>query len=192
VFINRFLSDELKTRTLTPHQELEKVLITRMRAMVSINDYIRLLQHFYSYFSSVEDHLNLYIGSTELPDYPQRRKSASLARDITTLGGVLSEKTHATMLPEIKNHLQAFGALYVIEGSTLGGLIITQMIRKQLGLNQKGLSFFQSYGEHSTTMWDTFKLTLNQQADTIADADTIIAAAAATFRQFKVLLELNN
>ena len=161
----------------------------RMRSMRGLDDYIKLLQLFYSYFGAIEDRINLFIGSTELPDYLQRRKSESLATDLRSLNGTLPEKTALTDLPEIKNYLQAFGAMYVMEGSTLGGLIISQMITKQLGIRDKGLLFFQSYGEHLTTMWDSFRLTLNRQADNETDAQKVIAAADATFRQFKAAMD---
>ena len=186
---NELLSDQLKIRTLAPHQELEKVLIQRMRSMHDVNDYINLLQLFYSYFAALEDRINLYIGSNELPDHLQRRKSASLEKDIVSLGGILPSKTELVHLPVIENHLQAFGALYVMEGSTLGGLIISRMIGGQLGIGDNGLSFFQSYGENLTAMWDSFKLTLNRQADSETDKQTVITAAYSTFQQFKILLD---
>lgn len=160
-----------------------------MRMMRSADDYISLLQLFYSYFGALEDRINRYIGAAELPDHLQRRKSVSLVNDIISLGGVLPEKTLLTQLPVIENHLQAFGALYVMEGSTLGGPIISRMLAKQLNIQDSSLSFFQSYGEHLATMWDTFRLTLNRQAETATDRETIIVAADATFRQFKMLLD---
>jgi heme oxygenase len=186
---NELLADHLKAITLDPHQELEKVLIHRMRAMKSLKDYIELLQAFYGYFGSVEDRVNIFIGSTELPDYLLRRKSESLIKDIASLGGSLPEKATIEQIPVIGNHLQAFGALYVMEGSTLGGQVICKMLIKQLGIGEKGLSFFQSYGDHLTTMWDTFKVTLNRQAEKAGDAEIIIAAANSTFKQFKTWLD---
>ncbi len=172
------------------HQELEKVLIKLLRAMQDQNDYIKILQRFYSYFSALEDRINLYIGGSELSDYLQRRKSGSLVKDIHSLGGVLGEKVSLADLPLIENHLQAFGAMYVMEGSTLGGLIISQMITKQLGIQQhNGLLFFQSYGDHLTTMWETFKLALNRQVDNETDAEIVVNAANSTFRQFKFVLD---
>jgi heme oxygenase len=186
--MTELLSDQLKTRTLAPHQELEKALITRMRAMRGTDNYIDLLQVFYRYFGALEDRITLFIGSAELPDHLQRRKSESLANDIRALGGVLPEKASLSEIPVIEDHLQAFGALYVMEGSTLGGIIISKMVAKQLGMGDQGLSFFQSYGEHLPTMWATFKLTLNRQAGNEADAERIIAAAAETFTKFKRLL----
>ena len=186
---NETLSDQLKTETSGPHQELEKVLIQRMRKMQNVDDYVDLLKCFYSYFGALEDQINLYIGVAELPDHLQRRKSESLVADIHSLGGSLPEKANPADLPAIKNRLQAFGAMYVMEGSTLGGLIISRMIGKQLDLHEAGLSFFQSYGEQLHTMWDSFKLALNQQAEDQAESSIVLTAAEATFRQFKVILD---
>jgi heme oxygenase len=182
---NELLADQLKLRTSGTHQELEVVLVRRMRAMQGLEDYIKLLQSFYGYFGALEDKINFFIGSAELPDYLLRRKSESLAMDIISLGGHVPDKAGVDHIPMIENHLQAFGALYVMEGSTLGGQIITQMLTKQLRLQNKGLLFFSSYGEHLETMWAAFKMTLNRQATNDAEAEILILTAEATFRQFK-------
>jgi heme oxygenase len=63
------------------------------------------------------------------------------------------------------------------------------MLAKQLALKDKGLLFFNSYGEHLTTMWATFKLTLNRQTGNQAEAEVVIVTADATFRQFKSWLD---
>ncbi len=188
--MNELLSDQLKIRTLAPHQELERVLVKRMRSMRTTEDYIALLQAYYSLLIRLEDRISIHIGAAELPDYLQRRKSENLAIDIRSLGGIVPPKVFLLEIPEIDDHLQAFGALYVIEGSTLGGRIISRMIANQLAIQDNGLSFFQSYGEHLTTMWATFKLTLNRQADIEEDRERIITAAYATFHKFKAALSL--
>jgi heme oxygenase len=186
---NELLSDQLKIRTLVSHQELEKLLVQRMREIRTVNDYLNLLKYFYRYFGALEDRVDLYITNKELPDYQVRRKSASLSADILSLGGKLPEKMPHEALPIIENRLQAFGTLYVMEGSTLGGLIISQMIRKQLSVSDQHLSFFQSYGDSLFSMWNSFKLALDRQPEAEADREVIIAAAGATFLQFKKLLE---
>jgi heme oxygenase len=184
------LSDRLKARTSVSHQQLEKALIIQMRGMRNQEDYISLLQLFYSYFSALEDQINQYIGTEQLPDYMERRKTESLVDDIRSLGGVLPEKAKKTDLPQIDNHLQAFGALYVIEGSTLGGQIISNMIAKQLHITDKGLSFFKSYGDATNAMWEDFKKVLNNlQLDNPADQESIINAADDTFFKFKLCID---
>lgn len=184
------LLEQLKTETLSNHQQLEKNLILRLKGMESKADYIRILQIFYGYFSALEDQINKFIGTEQLPDHAERRKTLSIKNDLLAFQGEIPEKASIAELPEIKNSLQAFGALYVIEGSTLGGQIISKMITKQLALDSDaGLSFFKSYGEETMPMWTTFKNTIERQASTQKAADELVKAANETFLKFRRWME---
>lgn len=180
------LAEKLKKNTLHSHQQLEKMLVGRMKAIRSKEDYVKLLQLFYSYFGGLETLIDKYIGKSELNDYEERRKTQALANDIETLGGKLMPKANAENLPEINNVLQAYGALYVIEGSTLGGKIISKMMAQQLGLNGgKGLSFFNGYGEDTDNKWEYFKNALNKLTKS-SDKDKLVTDSAnETFDKFK-------
>lgn len=187
---NFTLSEQLKLDTKSNHQQVEKLLIAQMRSIDTTESYVKLLRLFYGYFGALEDKINQYIGLAQLSDYQQRRKSDSLFNDIEDLGGFTLQKAEDTDLPEIKNHLQAFGALYVIEGSTLGGKIISKIMSKQLNLaDEKGLSFFISYGDETEKMWEDFKVVLDLQPEHQGDAALIINAADETFAKFKLWIE---
>jgi heme oxygenase len=186
------LLEQLKSETLSNHQQLEKNLIVKLKGMRSPEDYISILQNFYAYFGGLEDQINHFIGDDELPDYAERRKTRSIKDDILALGGVVPEKASTDDLPEIGNLLQAFGALYVIEGSTLGGQVISKMISKQLSLDgEGGVSFFESYGADTMTMWNKFKAVLEHHAATQEDAGVITGAANETFARFRLWMERN-
>ena len=177
----KMLSDQLKEQTLANHQTLEKLLVGKIKAITTEADYIDLLQNFYSYFGGLETVINQYITSAQLPDIGQRRKTAALADDIMTFGATPIEKADGAALTGIDSEAKAFGALYVIEGSTLGGSIISKMISGKLGL-QRGLTFFNSYGENSHQMWGIFKEELNKLP--VAKHTDIIEAANNTFLGF--------
>lgn len=180
------LADNLKEQTLTYHQQLEKKLVSQIKGLTTKEGYLQLLQLFYGYFSGLEDRINLFIDQTILPDHALRRKTGAIADDILALGGQPVTKATSDALPEISNANQALGALYVIEGSTLGGSIISKMISGKLGLTS-GLSFFNSYGENTHQMWDSFKAVLNKQA---AENEPVITEAANnTFFKFKNWIE---
>jgi heme oxygenase (biliverdin-IX-beta and delta-forming) len=179
------IAEQLKEYTAANHQQLEKMLVKQMKAVRSADDYVSLLQVFYSYFGGLEEQIKLHIGLTELPDHASRRKSDALAADISSLGGTPAEKATAQALPQIDNALQAFGALYVIEGSTLGGKIISKMMAQQLGItDNKGLSFFKGYGDQTDAMWDAFKQNLNKYVKSEGEAAEVIEAANQTFLKF--------
>jgi heme oxygenase (biliverdin-IX-beta and delta-forming) len=186
------LLEQLKSETLSNHQQLEKHLIVKLKGMQSPEDYINILQIFYAYFGALEDRINQFIGVDQLPDYAERRKTESIKNDILALNGIVPEKATLNDLPEIQNLLQAFGALYVIEGSTLGGQAISKMVSKQLALNgDAGISFFKSYGEHTMAMWGKFKTVLERHAASQEAANVIIEAANETFGKFRLWMEKN-
>ena len=86
-------------------------------------------------------------------------------------------------LPMIDSTDRALGALYVLEGSTLGGRIIADMIARRLGL-LTSLEFFDSYGDETQNMWRSFKDFLNKPR-TAEQQTKIIDAAKDTFITFK-------
>lgn len=184
------LAEQLKKDTLTNHQQLEKMLVVRMKAIRTKQDYINLLQLFYSYFGGLERSIDRHLDKSILPDYNQRRKSASLAQDITTLGGFPQEVASGTSLPNILNSMQAMAALYVIEGSILGGKFISKMIAQQLNITDNaGLSFFNSYGDNTDAMWNIFKTVLNNQGTSPQGNMMVVEAANDTFAKFKAWAE---
>ncbi|MET3978166.1 heme oxygenase [Mucilaginibacter sp. UYP25] len=185
------LSDKLKEETKTNHQILEKALVGNLKAIRSAQEYINLLKLFYGYFGGLEVKIERSINKTLLPDNDDRRKTQAIANDITNLDGEVPAKANGDSLPRITNHLEALGALYVIEGSTLGGKIISKMMQQQLGLGNKGMSFFTGYGDNTVAMWDAFKDALNQQAENPEQEAVIIAAANQTFLKFGEWFEKN-
>src|ERR1700753_1100409 len=124
------LSEILKQETLSAHQELEKKLVAKMREMKSLDDYARLLQLFFAFFGGLEKLIEPYIDEGILPDYPERRKTAAIVADLELLNSAIPAT--ADELPEVTGTAQALGALYVMEGSTLGGQHIRKMLARQL------------------------------------------------------------
>lgn len=177
------LSEKLKETTKTAHQSVETMLIGNIKTIATKQQYAALLSAFYSYFAAMENAMNGQVDLSLLPDYYQRRKAHSLADDLKQLGAKLPVLATKTDIPTINNHLQALGALYVTEGSTLGGKIIAKMIGRQLSLtDMSGLSFFNSYGEQTYRMWQTFTNAINQPLLPQEEA-IVIQSANATFLQ---------
>lgn len=184
------LSEQLKQLTKRNHQQLEKLLIPHLRSISTNEEYVQLLQIFYGFFGALEEKIKHFIGKEQLPGFTERRKTESIANDIQIMGGTIPEKAKKPYLPEIKDHLQALGALYVIEGSTLGGKIISQMMVKQLNLpDNNGVSFFGGYGNDTDRMWTSFKDALDSQFQNPAEMKIVISSANDTFLKFKLWIE---
>ena len=177
------LTDRLKEATKVNHQLLERKLVGKMKAIRSVDDYSSLLAIFYQYFGGLEKLIAGQLDQSLIPDYNTRRKSAALTSDLIDLGAMIPSTATTSELPAIKNHRQALGALYVIEGSTLGGQIISNMIKKQLpSIAGHGLTFFDGYGENTADMWERFKLFIDKEGN--LDGDQVIDSANETFLKF--------
>jgi heme oxygenase len=181
------LSQTLKERTLTAHHELEKKLVAKMRDLGSLADYAKLLQLFHTYFGGLEQLIAAFVDETILPDYAARRKSTAIVEDLITLEAPVPPVT--TDLPEVNNTAQALGALYVMEGSTLGGRHIRKMLARQLHMGEDhATSFFGGYGEDTERMWQEFKSALDRLSSPAADP-VIVESANQTFRTFSRLFD---
>jgi heme oxygenase len=175
------LSTNIKEATKEAHQQLEKKVVQKLKSIRSNSDYADLLKHFYAYFNAVEQAIKPYITTSVLPDYAERRHSGYLKADIEELGSDTSELPVVTV-PQISSIPEALGALYVMEGSIMGGGIIVQMLAKY-GVT-KGVSFFSGYGEATGQMWGKFIAVLNAQAESEKQQVLAIKAANETFSNF--------
>lgn len=174
------LAARLKEETKVAHQELEKLVVGNLKAIRSDKDYVQLLRKFYSFFFAIEGVAESIIIESEIIDISMRRDSGFIARDIAILGGELN-RLPLTELPEIGTLAEAMGAMYVMEGSVLGGPYIVQMLSK-LGVNH-GVSFFSGYGDQTPIHWSKFIAALNTLTDPIAQ-EQAIKAAKETFFNF--------
>ena len=177
------LSEILKTQTSVNHLLLEKKLISFMKTIRTEAEYARFLALFYGYFGALELSINKCLNASIIPDYENRRKTEALKIDLKILNQEDLKLAASELLPVIENHLQSLGALYVIEGSTLGGKIISKMIKQQLKTEVMAFTFFTGYGDQSANMWNSFKHILNSitQPDQIG---IIVESANVTFQKF--------
>lgn len=87
-------------------------------------------------------------------------------------------------MPEITSPSAAFGALYVMEGSTLGGTIIAKRVREELDLQEEGVKFFSGYKNDTGRRWKFFKDKLTEYSvSRPQEEDTVIASACDTFEK---------
>lgn len=175
------VSIKIKEATKQAHQELEKTVVLQLKNVRSQTDYAEVLKNFYAYFNAVEKVISPFIHTDTLPDIAERRNSSYLKKDIEELGSD-TEVLPLAITPEVTNIQQAFGALYVLEGSIMGGPYIVQMLQKY-GM-EKGFHFFSGYGADSGKMWAAFTEVLNRIPKTEEEEDSMVQAANETFEKF--------
>lgn len=175
------LSEQIKSATKSGHQELEKTVILKLKAIRSNQDYADVLKYFYTYFTVLESQLEQFIPAALRPYYTLRRDASYIERDIIELGGSI-ENLPTSYSPAINNFNQAIGALYVLEGSIMGGPYIVKMLQ-QYGMNL-GFNFFQGYGDASQEKWQEFTRLINTEITSPEAIEEAIEAAKDTFSQF--------
>ncbi|MFT4204696.1 MAG: biliverdin-producing heme oxygenase [Chitinophagaceae bacterium] len=179
------VSTAIKDVTREAHQQLEKQVVLRIKTIASDSDYAAFLKYFYAYFSAVEQKAVPFVAEV-LNDYKERRNASYLKADIEALGSSVEALPEA-QAPEINSVAEAFGALYVLEGSIMGGPYIIQMLQKH-GID-KGFSFFSGYGAASGRMWKAFQDVLDEVGADEQSANAAMQKASETFEKFGHVFE---
>lgn len=184
--MSEMIMERLRNETKTAHQQLEKATVPFIRRATSEDQYAYLLKMFYGYFKPVEETIQSLVDSSLLTDIGERRQSDSILADLKTIGAEGDELVTSEFTPDLTNVPQALGAMYVLEGSTLGGRFISQMLMKQLNRSaNEGITFFSGYGEQTEAKWKAFTQMVNEYAEKFPEnKDQIVAAADETFANF--------
>jgi len=184
----------LKSSTWECHQRLEQRL-PLLRPGFSRLQYRRFLQGFLGFYRPLEPLLRQAPEiEGHLPDLARRTKTPWLETDLATLGMAFTEiqnSPNCEALPHVADLASALGCLYVLEGSTLGGQVISRHLQRTLALNpESGARFFASYGADTPAMWQAFGecLTATLQGQSAAEL-AAVEAARSTFLQLEAWLE---
>lgn len=182
--------EKLRENTALIHRELDEWLTPVFRKIDNTDSYSILLKSFYGFYEPVMKIIIEKIDSRYLPDLHNRRMPELILNDIAAINKPLNPIPFASRLPAINNASHAFGALYVIEGSTLGGVYLSKILAEKMQLSpQKGLSFFYGYGKKSRERWNEFIDSINLFAAEKGEEKDIISAANDTFTLLKKHLQ---
>lgn len=150
----------LRQRTRAQHAELEGIPVFSaiMQSTVSIDDVSRLLRVLYRFHAAHEAPLRrLLANSAAAPLYLPRQ--AVLANCLQGLGCTLPEPPPQTL--DLSSLAYGLGALYVIEGSTLGGSLIARHCCKMLPASvHPHLTYFSSLAENVGQHWQAVTTSL--------------------------------
>ncbi|MCC5943748.1 MAG: biliverdin-producing heme oxygenase [Bernardetiaceae bacterium] len=179
----------LKTETRASHDSIEENGLMRAVAKnnISKEDYLKLLLKFYGFHAAAEPLLmQTELWTKHNLDMDKRKKTTMLEQDLRYLGfaEALTSIPLCEALPPMQNDAEKLGFMYVVEGSTLGGQILSHQLHKRFGFTkEEGASYFNAYGkENLRSMWAEYQQVLttycenNEQA-----ADIIVANAIQTF-----------
>lgn len=184
----------MRAETRAEHDAIERALnFTGDRP--TLKGYRRRLEQFYGFYKPLEERM-LAHESWISPwlDINERIKTPLLAADLRALGSApTASLPMCGNLPEFDGAPECFGCLYVLEGSTLGGQVISRHLREKLNVTPgAGGLFFDGYGPRTGSMWQQFRLALagfsggtDTTIGTAETQDRVVAAARLTFETLR-------
>jgi heme oxygenase len=171
----------LKEGTKDIHQRVEQRLPI-FDPGFTLAQYVQLLERFYGFWAPLESKLSKVKAlSDPALGLQYRMKSHLLEGDLLILGRDSRKVSPCADLPSVDAFLPALGCLYVLEGSTMGGVVISKHVERHLNLRAgSGASFFNASGEAVGRRWSEFKSFL--AAHTCQeDCDDVVGSAQQTF-----------
>ncbi|MBI6656865.1 biliverdin-producing heme oxygenase [Pseudomonas carnis] len=186
------LLETLRTGTGLLHVALEQRL-PFFSERLDAQWYRRLLQAYYGFYQPMEAAL---YDSGLIPDGYEsalRLKTPTLVHDLHALG-LTEHAIHAlprcTQLPVLDTPAACLGALYVLEGATLGGQVLRREMALRLNVNaDNGGAFLNVYGAETGRRWKDFLDYLGRQPLDTDAAVRAVMAARSTFSGFEQWLD---
>lgn len=181
--------EQLRVQTRPAHQILEtQPLLKRLlSSRLSNTEYGQLLQSMLAFYQALEVEL-VPAAASLLKRYPDPAywylpRAPLLATDCQTLGYASSGFTYPPLKLQLnENDAYLLGVLYVIEGATQGGRVISRHLAHTLGISEdSGASFFNIHRRDNS--WATFCRWLGRdlECNYQEDIDSIVEGADMTF-----------
>jgi heme oxygenase len=176
----------LKTATAEVHATLE----TDLAASDYLTDaalYPVYLARLHPLQAAIESRLDAAGAGHLLADWPARRKVRWIVADLEALGWAGEAAFRSPCDVRLGSDGSVFGALYVLEGATLGGAILSRRLAAA-GVPACALSYLASYGPERGRMWRAFLARLETARFEAAGEADMVRAALATFAAFRQAL----
>lgn len=185
------ITTRLRTETAAEHEAIEET-VGLMAPGTDLDTYRAYLEQTLGFVEPLEDRFVDLLGR-EPVDWERRRKADRLRRDLRALGLDDDQLARLPRHPTFAASLDrdgAWGAAYVLEGSTLGGQLLERHLREALGPDAGEFLYLSPYGDRQGAMWREFKAALTGLATTetrgrAVDADAVVEGARRTFESMR-------
>jgi heme oxygenase len=171
---------ELKTQTWPIHQELEKIsLLKIMREEKDLQEYKKLLCVFYGFIYPYENKIKM----TNSDLLTNREKSPLLRADLATFEQInLDELSFCEATTSLNMEAEIYGYIYLMEGATLGGQVITKALKANNKLSpQNSTHYFNDYDQETRRNWGDLSLDLCEKNLANTQKNQVITTAIETF-----------
>ena len=181
IFLQRLRSKTANSHQLIEQNRASQLLISKE---VTIVQYAHYLKSLYGFIHGFEKMVFPILKHNPLLQLDERKKSHFIQADLAMLNQTaaqpnVSDEIFSTHYPTAA---AAFGGMYVLEGSTLGGQIISKHLSKVLGAAVAGkTTYLSAYASQTGTMWKSFLQLLCDAAANNNNEGEIIESAVNTF-----------
>ena len=186
------LQETLKQATQQNHNELEQLMYVHeiMSGTLSVQQYKEILTTNYIVHKTFEDELYSAVSPqlVQQLNLDKRRKLDALIADMQEMQIALPSIESPENIRFGKTDAEILGALYVLEGATLGGSVIVKRLKTNsnfVALNP-GFHYYQVYGAELIPYWKSFCEILNQQSQ-----ETFELSTAGAKKMFEYIAEVS-
>ena len=177
----------LKSATQDLHAQVESHFDLD-RAIRSRSDYRFVLETLWGFYRPIESALERIDWNGIDVSIEKRRKIQWLEADLESVGSsacAAASRGECPFIPALDDFADGLGALYVLEGSTLGGKFILRTLSARLAISsQDGGCFFASYGDDTPAMWRSYLTVMERFSRSDDIAASIERSAYETFLAF--------
>jgi heme oxygenase len=175
----------LRAATRGHHERIDHLM--DLRRLAERTHYVRVLQVFHDFLPAWE--------GAVLPALPKpwhgwlqaRSRRPFLERDLHALG--VAARARPVHMEPFATEAAAWGSVYVLEGSALGGQMITRALAAEGLRPDAGAAYFHGWGESTGAMWREFRALLDSELQAPAALAQACEGAAHTFDTLSGLLE---
>lgn len=178
--------DALRAATDAAHQRLHRLpdFAALAAGRIALAQYAALLQRTLGFHAALEERLDRMPGLAAYGIHlAERRRTPLLRDDLRWLG--LSAEVPRAPLPPLRDTAEAMGALYVAEGSTLGGRHLARALDGLLPPGEDGRRFLLGHGARHGAMWRDVCAAIERCGTTPVARAAMVAGAVATFAAFE-------
>jgi len=186
----------LRTATADCHKQLELNSLSLELLSNTVNEYIycTYLTRLYSFVKGFEQYVYPTLSHHFL-NINDRKKALFIEDDLKAQHIAIDKQTlleEAFFRNTYPYLYMAVGALYVLEGSTLGGQIIVKHLQKAMPRGFVNSAYFSGYQQKTGSMWKEFLQQLTALPQSTLQEQQIITGAITTFTIIDGLLNNNN
>lgn len=175
----------LKSATAGHHARVEAAMPS-LDQLATPEGYATALRALHGFHAAWEPAIWRTPGVAEAGMDGGRRKLPLLRADLRALGIEPCETAPEARIPDAAH---ALGALYVLEGATLGGRIIHRRVAGALGVTpEHGAAYYGGYGDDTGERWKAFGRAVTRFAEETGDGARVVEGAVACFAALEAWL----